>query len=180
MDGEKTADTLRFVDDVGTSTRSHLQLFWFPLLVFGVVSLGAAVVEVIGTGFTVGLYWMVCGVVGGMLTSRHYERREDDLGLIRDAKPYLVIVALLAIGAFVLPIITFPGWPNAIWVGMCYLAFAWLERNIFVGWAAALMVALGVVFSIVDVSHEPAWISVATGLVLILCGYLAYRETLRI
>lgn len=168
---DESRETVAFVADVTAATRDRLRLFWFPMLAFGWVSLGAAVVALLMDDVVLGPYWGVIGTAAGVATARHYRRSEEAHGLLQDAWPYLVIVAILGVGVFTIPyVVAEPGWAVSLWTGAAYAAFAALERNGAVACTAVVFLIVGVVFVRIEVAHEMAWIFLITGLALLIGG----------
>src|SRR6185295_5042421 len=94
---QDAANVLRHIESVGRQTRDLLRAFWFPLVVFGAITLASALVQLAWPGAWVGLFWAVTGPLGGMAVGRFYRARELRLGLSRPALPYI----LTAVGIFV-------------------------------------------------------------------------------
>ena len=162
--------TLEFLDAVRTATRSRIALFWFPMAIFGCVSLGAAVVSIAWGLEAVGLYWVVVGIPAGILTAWHYQRSESAAGLTTSAVPHLLVVGVLAFGAFALPVVVpnDPAWAIALWVGAGYLAFSALERSQTIAVVALSFVGLGALFWQLEIPGETAWFSSLSGTVLLI------------
>ncbi len=161
--------TAEFVEAVTASTRSRLTLFWFPMAAFGTVTLGAALLAVVGDPSWLGVYWMVIGPVAGFATARHYRQSELEMGLVRPTWPYLLSAAVLAAGAFVMPLLVSPdpAWAISAWTGFGYSLFAWLERSVTVALVAGLFVGVGLIFRTVEVGNETALVSGLSGIVLL-------------
>jgi hypothetical protein len=175
---QDAADVLRHVESVRRQTRDLLRAFWFPLVVFGVITLVSASVQWAWPGPAVGLFWAVTAPVGGMVVGRFYRTRELRLGLSNPPRPYILTAAGIFVGAFVLPIVTHGDLQEVVStfaVAAGYLAFAWLERT---GWLVALallMAAVPVVVLVTGVGHPGAVTAAATGGALVATGLLSRR-----
>ena len=161
---------VEFVDSVTAATRSRLSLFWFPMVAFGVVSLFAAIAVYLFGLDAAGLVWFVGGCVGGIATTVHYQRSNESDGLRTDATPYFFVVAVLALGNFLLPFLIDgdPAWAISLWTGASYLAFARLERSSTILLVAGSFVALGLLFFALSVPLEFVWFSAVSGVVLLI------------
>lgn len=164
--------TVEFVDSVTSATRNQLSLFWYPMLVFGVLSLIAGFVAFLGGVTAAGVVWFIGGPIGSIATTVHYQRSTESIGLRTDATPSFVIVALLALGTFTLPFVVGgdPAWAISLWTGTCYLGFAWLERSRAVAAVAATFLSLGLAFIAVSVPVEFGWFSLISGAALLVGG----------
>lgn len=171
--------TVEFLDDVAASTNDRLTFFWFPMLAFGVVNLGAAAVAVLFEPVALSLYWAVAGTTAGAATSVFYRRRERAAGLIRPTAPYFLAAGLLGLGAFLLPLIVAgdPAWAISIWSGLGYSLFAWLERSLLVGAVACSFVLMGLLFRSIDGGNELAWVSALSGVVLLAGALVVFPRT---
>lgn len=157
-------------------------LFWFPMLVFGLASLGAAFVAVVISVNALIVYWSIAGAAAGIATANHYHRRELEAGLVRSSVPYLATAALLGIGTFAAPFVIAddPAWAIAMWVALGYGIFAWLEHSSWVLATAGVLGALGLVLLLADLPHETAWSSAITGSVLIGGAAIIYPRELKL
>ena len=52
------------VTEVRSRTRTHLQSFWFPVTLFGVITLLSAPFTLIGDGAGVAWFWCIAGPLG--------------------------------------------------------------------------------------------------------------------
>ncbi len=176
---QDAADLLRHVESVGSQTRNLLRAFWFPLVVFGAITLASAVVHFAAPGAAVGLYWAVAGSIGGIAVGRYYRNRELRIGLSRPALPYILTAVGIFVGAFVLPMFTHGDLQevvSAFAVAAGYLAFAWLERTGWLVLVALLMAAIPVAVLAAGVDHPGAVAAAATGAALLATGLVARRS----
>lgn len=150
------------------------------MFIFGTISLGAAVVAAAFGDSLVWPYWLVAGLLGSLATSYHYDRRYNSSGLSRKALPYFGVMATLSVGAFGLPfLLAEPSWAIAVWVGACYLGFAWLERSMIVAGTALVLLVSGVVLRVSGATGGAALVSLITGAALLVGAALARRQHLR-
>lgn len=151
--GPDTAgETLREVERLRHRTRTGLGAFWFPLVVFGALSLASAAVVSLDDGEALGVYWAIAGPLGAIATGVYYYRRERTVGVERPAAPYLVTAAGIIVGSFVVAGLASTLGSDAgaaatpsIVVSAGYLAFAWLERSPSLAAIAAALAALAIV-----------------------------------
>jgi hypothetical protein len=176
---QDAADMLRHVDSVRRQTRDLLRAFWFPLVIFGAITMASALVQLVWPGPAVGLFWAVTAPVGGMVVGRFYRTRELRLGLANPPLPYILTAAGIFVGAFALPIVTHGDLQEVVStfaVAAGYLAFAWLERT---GWLVALAVLMAAIPLAVlasGVGHPGAVTAAATGAALLATGLLSRRS----
>lgn len=91
-----------------------------------------------------------------------------------------LIVALLGIGVFAMPFVVRPepGAFQTVWIGMCYVGFAWLERSAPVLGAAAIMIVAGLVLAWSHAAQPNVWSALITGVVLLVGGAVVRRRWL--
>lgn len=127
-------------------TRASMQALWFPLVLFGLLSLASAGVSWRSGGEALGIFWLIAAPVGIVATSIYYRRSEHRIGLETPVLPAVVGVAVIIIGCFGTgflggaldaPRLSAAGPPLAISAG--YLIFAWVNRR---AWLAATAFAL--------------------------------------
>ncbi|MEA2826478.1 MAG: hypothetical protein QOG43_917 [Actinomycetota bacterium] len=175
---QDAANLLRHVESVRSQTRSLLRAFWFPLVVFGAITLASALVQWAWPGAAVGLFWALAGPVGGVTVGRFYQSRQLRLGLSRPARPYILTAIGIFVGAFALPILTHGDLQEVVStfaVAAGYLAFAWLERTGWLVLLALLMAAIPLVVLAAGVDHPGAVTAAATGAALVATGVLSRR-----
>jgi hypothetical protein len=160
--------------------RAHADLgaSWFPLVLFGGLGVAAALLSLATAPVALAPFWLVAGPLGGVLTARHYMRRERRLGIARAGLPYAAVAVTLIVAA------SFVGGAGsglvrelgpALVVAAGYLAFAWLERSLAV---AAVALAIGGLAGVLAVARPPAVAELAmlgTGALMLASG-LALRS----
>ena len=172
------SDVLRHVESVRTQTRDLLRAFWFPLVVFGLITLASAVVQWAWADPAVGLYWAVAGPLGGIAVGHFYRSRELRLGLSQPALPYVLTGVGILVGAFALPMLTRGDLQEVVStfaVAAGYLVFAWLERSGWLFGLALLMAAIPVVVLAAGVDHPGAFTAGITGVALVASGLVSRR-----
>ncbi len=175
---QDAAGVLQHVESVRHQTRSLLQAFWFPLVVFGALTLASALVQWVWPGPAVGAYWAVAGLLGGAAVGLYYHFRELRLGLSNPAAPYVLTAIGLMVGAFVLPAITsgdLQQVASTFAVAAGYLVFAWLERSRTLAGLAAAMVVVPVLVLVSGVDHPGAVNAAAVGAITLAVGVASRR-----
>lgn len=176
--------TLSHVDMLRRKTRNQLQDMWFPLALFGALTLTSIPVFLSYGGPMLAIYWVITGILGGAAVSGYYHRREQQLGLVSPAGPYLLTGSAIVVGCMItgalggamgLPALSTFG-PGLI-VAAGQGVFAWLERS---RRLAAISFALGaaavIVWALQLGDHAGQVVLSATyGTVLVLAG-LVYRS----
>lgn len=166
-------------------TRSELQAYWFPLLVFGVLLLGSSPFFRLLDGAGVALYWLVAGPLGSIAVARHYRDRSADLGVTRFHRPYSRLVVALFLACFGLGFaggitgadaIAEIGPPVAI--ACAYLAFAWIERSVLLALLACCLGAFSAALAVSDIVHPGPILALVYGASFIGVG-LAARTRVR-
>ncbi|CAN5746646.1 hypothetical protein BH23ACT10_BH23ACT10_35120 [soil metagenome] len=150
------------------------------MLVFGCLSVGAAGVAAIAEPVLIAVYWMLAGPVGMLITVRMLRRRETAFGLFVDGTSHWLIVVVLGVGVFGMPFVVGPepGAFQTVWIGLCYLGFAWLERSAPVLGAAVVMIVAGVALAWSQAAQPNAWSALITGVVLLVGGAVVRRRWL--
>jgi len=159
----QVADTLMELRALRLRTRSRLDHYWFPLVVFGGLSIASAPLAWLPDGAAVGLFWLVAAPAGSVAVSIHCRRREVSLGLGARARPYLLtaggifFAAMAAVtlgGALDLDMLAAVGPPLAVSAG--YLVFGHLVHNGFVMTLALALAAMTVLLELSDLSQAQA------------------------
>jgi hypothetical protein len=181
MQPDQANDTLMEIGRLRGRTRSDLQALWFPLIVFGVLSIGGAAVILVSWGWGIALYWAVAGPAGGIATGRFYHQRGRDLGVEAPPAPYVGVAIAIMVGCFLTGMLggmlgsalTAAVGPSlAISVG--YVAFAYLERRASVAVIAIALGALagGLVASDLTPSRIAAILALTYGVTFLATGLL--------
>jgi hypothetical protein len=169
-------DVLRQVESVERQTRSVLHAFWFPLIVFGILTLLSAPVQWAWSGATVAAFWAVAGPLGGAAVGWYYRSRELRLGLSVSATPYVITAVGLLAGSFVLPMLTTGRLQEVVSVfavAAGYLVFAWLDRSRALAGLAIFIAAVPVLVLLSDVDQPGAIAAAVIGTVVLGTGVVS-------
>lgn len=176
---QDAADVLQHVESVRRQTRSLLHAFWFPLVVFGALTMASALVQWLWAGPAVGIYWAVAGLTGGVAVGLYYRSRELRVGLSTPPAPYILTAIGIMAGAFVLPAVTSGDLQQVVStfaVAAGYLVFAWLDRSRTLAGLAAVMVVVPVLVLVSGVDHPGAVNAAAVGAVTLAAGLASRRS----
>jgi len=141
-------DLLGEVNRIRRETRRALQALWFPLVLFGSLTLISALVSWRAGSQALGLYWLVAAPLGSVAIALFFRRRERLVGLQLPVAPALLAVAVIFVGSFasgaaadVLDEEMLSAIGPPLFVSAGYLMFARLEHSVVV---AAVATALAV------------------------------------
>lgn len=180
----EAADTLAEVALLQRRARTDLTSLWFPLTLFGALTLSGGVVALLAGAHALGSYWAVAGPLGGIATGVHSWRRERELGLEGPALPYVLTGAAILLGCFVTGglgaasaryVVAAAGPPLVVAAGL--LMFAWLERSRVLAVLASGLAAvcLGLVAAGLDAQAISVVAALVSGAGLLATGLLARR-----
>jgi len=134
--------------------RADLRAEWFPLLVFGILTLVSAPLYAQQLSFGpstvpwVDLYWLVAGSFGYIAVARYYRRREAELGIGSSVAPYvwvglglflftfgllnpfLFAVPFAGMALFTFGVWLIPGFAPIVAIGAGLLVLARVERSV--------------------------------------------------
>lgn len=177
------ADLIAYTENVRRRTRVALGGFWFPLILFGALTLISAPVVWRYGGASLAVFWVVSGPVGGIITGVYFWRREGRTGVTTSPLAqlaHLVVVAVLFVGAFGLPAVTdgtLREVISGIWVGLCYIAFGRIERSWVVALAGGATVAAILMLVALNPAHLTFWAAIVMGTLFLGTGvWLKLRE----
>ena len=179
MERSDITHTLEEIEGLRRNTRRELQSFWFPMVLFGALTLVAGPLCLIGDGDALGLYWALAGPTGGVAIGVYYVRREAALGLGRAAAPYIIVAGGLMAGAFLLPAFTSGDLQEVVSyfaVAAGYLGFAWIEREARIAGIAAVIAAVPLVMLAIAPGAACVVTAAVTGSIVLASG-LAFRRT---
>lgn len=183
MRQDEALETVQQVRRVNRRTTSVLQEFWFPLIVFGLLTMASSPFYYLLDGAGVGIFWLIAAPVGATLTARHYRNRQLETGLETGALPYLITAAAIVVGCFVTGVVggiediealEQLGPPIVIATG--YLVFAFLERSVTVACVSIMLAGLAVAIRALDVSEPFLVTNLALGLVLTVTGLASWES----
>ena len=181
MRPEEATQALREVDALRRHTLSERRSTWFPLVLFGVLALGAAVACEVGDERTVALYWAVAGPAGGIATGAYAWRRSLRVGVASSPLPYLVTAVAIVVGASLAGALSTGSARTTapyLVVAVGYLVFAWLDRHPLAAVTAVAVLAAAVAVVATGPAHGCAILSATFGLAFAATG-LALRERAR-
>lgn len=137
MDTRRAAQTLEQLEGLRARTRADLGSAWFPLVVFGLLTLASSPVRLLAGPEAFGMYWTVAGLAGGAVVGGYYAIGQRRKGIRAPCGwPLLIAVVILA-GTLGLgwyggtagrPLLAAVGPPLVVAGG--YLLFAWLSRDL--------------------------------------------------
>ena len=175
----EVALTLRQVDEARRRTRAAVHPAWFPMVLFGMFGLASTPFCAIGHGTGQGLFWLVAGPVGGVLTARHYRRRTMETGAGVRGGPYWAVAAGIFVGAWLAGASGSPRIQTAgpmVAVALGYLVFARLERSVPIAVCSAALAAVAVAVGIADVRQSCVILSLTFGSVFATTGLVLWRH----
>jgi hypothetical protein len=165
-----TPDPRALIDEIDAlqrRSRDLLAAFWFPLVLFGVLTLASAVFT---GGDATGVFWAFAGPIGSVITGVFYARRK--VGIDRPARPYVATAAALIVGAFVAAGVAAENWKSPaamLAVAIGYAVFAALERSWIVVATAVVMAVAATGFGLADAGTS-ALLPVIVGAILTATG----------
>ncbi len=183
MQQQDAVDLLDQVARVRRRTRRTLGALWFPLVLFGSLTLLSGLVSWRVGAEALGAYWLVAAPVGSVATSLFYRRRERRVGLEMPTRPALLAVAVIVLGAFgsgalggALGAETLSAVGPPLFVSAGYLLFAQIEGSPLLGGVAAALAvtALGVAVAGTAPADAATLLAVVYGVTFLLTG-LAFR-----
>ncbi len=143
---QNPAEALRDIEHLRNRTQQQLNAFWFPLMLFGALSVVSSIVGALYGGFAGGIFWLVAGPLGGAATSFYYYKRESRLGVESNPFPWIATAVGVMVGCFAtafggasleLPVLSTLGPLLTISAG--YLIFGRLAHSPMVSVAAVLL-----------------------------------------
>jgi hypothetical protein len=183
---EEATGTLTSIRSTRRRTRADLRSYWYPLVVFGVLTLLSSPFFELWDGAGAGLFWLVAAPAGIALVMRHYRHRELTVGLASAPRPYVVTAACLVAACFALgfgggiageqDVASF-GPPLA--VSAAYLVYAWLERAALLALLAFALAGLTIALALGDVQRANQIVAAADGASFVLVGLLARTRSPR-
>lgn len=97
MEQREALTLLGEVERVRRRTRAEIGALWFPLVVFGALSLFSAPLNEV----ELAIYWAVAAPIGVVLVSFFYYRRERSLGVESRLLPTAVAIGVIIVGTAV-------------------------------------------------------------------------------
>lgn len=183
---DEAARTLESVRATRDATHGQLRSYWYPLIVFGTLTMLSAPFFALWDGGGVALFWLVAAPAGSFAVVRHQCTQALIMGAGRAVRPYAItgialIVACFGLGAIggatgELDIANF-GPPLA--VAAAYVAFAWLERSAALAALATGLAALTIGFAVSGVDHAAPILALTYGASFVVVGLAARAKSQR-
>lgn len=176
------AAALHHVRSLQERTRHDLSSFWFPLVVFGVLTLVSVPFAVPDDGVAIAVFWAIAGPGGGAATGWYYHSLEQRLGVSRSGAPFVVTGGALIVAAFVLPAVTTGALQevvSAFAVGAAYLVFAWLNRSPVLAVLGVVVMAIPGATLLAGMARPGPLVAATTGAVMLATGLVARRAEQR-
>lgn len=172
---EQTAGTLDALDLARARTRSVLDRGWFAFIVWGVVVLVSAPVQLWLADAAIGGYWMVAAIGAAIVTSRWFIRQSVADGIEpRHRTFYIVVLFAIMIGCFATGAagdggtLTAVGPPLILSAGLLLLAY--VDRDPAVVLCALLITAATLVIWGIEPAEMAFWSAFAEGTLLLATG----------
>lgn len=183
---DEAARTLDSVRSTRAETKGQLRSYWYPLIVFGVLTMLSAPFFALWDGSGVALFWLVAAPLGSFAVVRHQQTQALTVGAGRAVRPYAItgialIVACFGLGAIggatgELDIANF-GPPLA--VATAYVVFAWLERSLALAALATALAAITIGFAAFGVEHAAPILALIYGASFVALGLAARAKSPR-
>lgn len=183
MEHDEASAVLNELAQAQLRTRVKLEALWFPLVLFGALMAGSALVATAISGPAVAAYWALAGPLGGIACGLFFRRQ----GLARGVEPRVALPVLggaaIIAGCFLgywagsaLVSATFAAVVPFLVISIAYQVPAHLEGRARFGAIAAALGACALVLGISDVAAATvsALLSAVYGLTFVLYG-LTYR-----
>lgn len=179
----ETDDLLAEVNRVRKQTRRALQVLWFPLVLFGSLTLISALVSSRAGSQALGLYWLVAAPLSSVAIAVFVRRRERHVGLQLPVAPALLAVAVIFVGSFasgaaadVLDTEMLSAIGPPLFVSAGHLMFARLEHSVVVAAVATALAVTALIVAVAGTAPAPpaTLLAVIYGGALLLTGG-AYR-----
>lgn len=175
---EDARAALEQVDRLRSDARADLSAFWFPLVLFGALTVLSALPAARGDGTGVAIFWAFAGPLGGIAVGMYSYWHEQRVGLSRPPAPFIVTAGALLVAAFALPAVTsgrLQEVVSAFAVAGAYLVFARLERSVVLVGVSVVMATVPALALASSLEHPGAPTAAATGVILLATG-LATRS----
>lgn len=181
---DEAARTLAGLGSTRGRTRSDLRSYWYPLVVFGALTLLSTPFFSLWDGSGVGLFWLVAAPGGFVAVSRHYRRRALSTGVARSPRAHVMTGYGLIASCFALgfgggiggqPDIATFGPPLSI--AAAYVVFGWLESSPLLVLLACSLGGLTVALATADVADAARMLALAYGVSFVAVGLLVRTWT---
>lgn len=177
---QDAVDVLQQVESLRRQASTVLRAFWFPLVVFGTLTLASAPVQWAWRGPAIAAYWAVAGPLGGLAIGLYYRARELRVGLSRSATPYVLTAVGILAGAFLLPGFTSGDLQEVVStfaVAAGYLVLAWFDRSRILALLGVMMGAVPALVLMSGVDRPGAVNAAVVGTITLLTGVASRRSS---
>lgn len=174
-------EAFAMLDEIARVRRRTLQPYrplWYPLVLFGALSLGAAPLYVLAPSAT-SAYWLVGTIVAWIAIGRHYARRGRSVGVGRPRGArrtslhwwavWLAIALVGTVGASMHSTATVVAGVAGV-LGAGYGWIAWRARDGVLTAMGAALAGAGVAVAVVEPRHPYTVLMLAIGALLSLTG----------
>lgn len=155
-------ETLAELAGIRRRTRRAVGTLWFPLVLFGSLTLLEIPFELAVGPPVIAFFWLVAGPVGSVLVGRHLRRQGRLRGMTGRPRAGALVGAGICVGCFLLGLVG--GWQGGergalagavLWVTVGYLVLARLTERPALG---AAMVAVAAVVLALGSMSVPVWV----------------------
>lgn len=168
------AAMLEHVDGVKARTRRDVQSFWFPLSLFG----GLSLLGLPFSGVEAAIFWALAAPAGFVAIAVHYARRERRIGAGAPARPYVVVSLAMTAGAFLLPALAPERWKGVSWafaIAAGYIAFGLIDRSRLLTGLGLLMAVVPLIAVAMGLEHRDTVVGAVIGAALLVSGLVVRR-----
>ena len=152
MDATNAGSVLKDVEDIRRRTRQDRRATSVPLLTFGALGIGGAIVRILA-GPTEGLYWALAAPVGFAVTAWVLRRHEVVSGVGTRSSSYRRWALGVLVTLLLLPFLVLFGMPIAL-IGLGLLAIAVRQRNTYLAVTAGVFAVVGVLDGLLFIENR--------------------------
>ena len=160
METNEALTTLRGVEELRRRTRATANTSWYPVALFGALTLLSTPLCAFAPPWSLGIYWPIAAIAGMAAVARHYTSREARVGVVSYGWRYVAVGVGILIGASLAGALggSFQSeqlgevGPYVV-VSVGYLAFAALKRSAGLAALAALFLGASLGVAAVGAQH---------------------------
>lgn len=171
---EAAAAVLGDIEGIRRATRRDVQSFWFPLSLFGALTLASIPFTGVGSA----IFWALAAPAAMVAVGAFYTRRERRLGLAGPSRPYVIASLAMVAGAFVISGLVPGRWKGVAWafpIAAGYIAFGLLDRSRLLGGLGVFMAVVPVWAVAAGVDNRDRVVGAVIVAVLLASGLLVRR-----
>lgn len=183
---DEAARTLAGIRSTRERTRSDLSSYWYPLVLFGALTVLSTPFFWLWDGGGVGLFWLAAAPAGSVAVGRYYRRRALSSGVARSPRAHIITAYGLIVACFALGFgggiggqDDIAGFGPPLAIAAAYVIFAWLESSALLALVACLLGGLTIALATADVAAAPQILALVYGLGFVSVGLLARTRTSR-